>query len=176
MIKKEKGGQAMDTIFENRYRFSDKMMNEYVYGVLMKKTIIYGIIILIAGIAVFAWSIVRGNILFTGIYGAVIFIVAATLVFAPKLTKRELKRNIYTMHKGEQKETIVKFSDRIYMKEGELTMTVDYTQIRKIIDMKTSIVLYMGSNSGVILSKNGFECSDIDDFMEFIKEKCINVK
>lgn len=157
--------------FENRFYMTDKMLSEYVYKVLWKKYWILGsllsafsLIMLILTYHVRVYSSVA-------VYGTVLFISLFTTFLTPFLTKRQMKESGRRIHNGENVETVVEFGEDITMKEGAMSMTIKYSQIQRIIYLKSLYVLKFGKQNAIVLSPDGFTVGNAEEFKKFIESK-----
>lgn len=171
----------MNDRYENRYivdkkRFIDMYMHPMknnnrilVHNIIIG--ILLGLLMLWAGLfmdkGINATTIITVILMFVCIY---------LLFFARK--NFGIKSYEYTSSQYNKKEweVVTKFQDRIVITEDERTVEIAYDMVSEIIDSKEYIGILQGNEKGVRLLKTGFKDATPAEFMEFIKEKCKNIK
>lgn len=157
--------------FENRFYMTDKMLSEYVNKVLWKKYWILGTLLSAFSLAMLIFTCYAGMYSSATVYGTVLFISLGTTILTPLLTKRQIKESGRQIHNTEQVETVVEFGEDITMKEGTMSMSIEYSQIQKIIYLKSLYVLKFGKRNAIVLSPDGFTVGTAEEFRRFIEDK-----
>ncbi len=93
-------------------------------------------------------------------------------VFYPKYLMKKQEENISKLHNGNKPESVIRFSDKIYLTEGTFSVSFEYSQIIKIYNLKRSMVLMYSKQSGLIVKPNCFSVGTFEDFKKFINQKC----
>lgn len=97
-------------------------------------------------------------------------------IFYGILLFHEIKKIAFKLHNEEEQECIVQFGENIFMKEGNFSLGVEYSQINRIYYLKHSFVLMFARHNGIMVSPAHFTKGDFGDFQEFIQEKCPKAK
>lgn len=165
----------MEYEFENNYMASEEMIKEYINKIVIKKTIIFGWSVTIIGFLFGLIFLKTGDrtesiILFT-ITGITLF----TVLLIPYMTYREFLKNENALNNGKSNETMVSFGDNIAIKEGNINLTVEYSQIIKIYNLKYSYVLKFGKNNSILVVQDKFTKGNFDDFKKFLINK-VNIE
>ena len=161
-------------MFENKYFSTDEMLKEYIIKVSCKKLIIKGTLMGILGVVLSMLALRKGESF--GVYAtATIIIIIATIV-TPIITYREVKKSDKALHGHKKHQTVVRFDDKIHMIEGSVNIEIDYAQIQEIHILKKSCVLMFGKYNAIMLEQNSFTKGTFDEFLVFIREKCVNLK
>ena len=152
-------------MFKNEYTLNKNLITEYVYNIVCKKMIIYGIILIIFSLIMF----------FLGIESKLqlicICFVLVCIGFVPIIMIKNIERNSKNINNGKIEKTIIDINKNIIMNEGKVHIEFEYTQITKILQTKNFIVLCIGKQNAILLLKDGFVKENKADFLNFINEK-----
>lgn len=163
--------------FENRYYLTDDMLKEYARRTQCGTYLILGIVLALGAAVRIAMGIINKNSESMVIFVAAFFAALFVAFGAPKIMFKELKNNDKAVHKGAKRpQTTVKFSDKIYVKEGSVSRDWEFSQVTKLYDLKSSYVLMTGKRTSVILARDGFVKGDLESFRKYIKEMCPGVR
>lgn len=157
----------MNELFENEYLMDKKLLKEYVYNVLCKKTIIISLITALSGI-LFFWFVSNRD---AYIVLTVAIIASISAILLPIIAVKELEETGKRLNNGNIEKTNIKFSNNIVMNEGKAHLEFEYTQITKIIQTKNFIVLKTSENTAILVLKKGFLKGNEKDFIKFVEEK-----
>ena len=166
----------MEVKFENRYYGTNKMIYEYSWKVLCRRLIIMGMIYMIASAVFWYFSYINSFTTSMEIFMLVFIVELCIVAITPPLTARQLIENSKKIHNGKEYESIIKFSDKIYMREGAFSLDIEYSQIIRIYYLKHSCALMFGKRNAVIIDMNKFSIGSSDEFKGFIKKECVNLK
>ena len=158
------GGKNVEVQFENEYTMNKELIKEYVHNVLSKNTIIMGMLLTLLGIILLFVHIET-------IYPILVIIFGITLMLFPMIMTSELEKASKRLNNGTIEKTNVKFGENIVMDEGKAHLEFEYSQITKILQTKSFIVLQTSKQSAILVLKNGFTKGEEKEFMEFIEEK-----
>ena len=158
-------------MFENRYLTEDKILKEYIIKVISKKMFILCsvFIVLLSILLLGAWR--ERDVFGMGWYSSGVLILLVTMIGSPYFMYMEMKKMGETIHNHQTFETVVIFDDKIHLKEGDFSLTIDYTQIKKIHQLKYSCVLMFSKNQGIIIKQNSFVKGSFDEFLLFMNKK-----
>lgn len=162
-------------MLQNKFIVNDKILKEYVFKVACKNLIIWGNIIGIIGIALTIFYINKNNYFQVGLNLSLSIICLFTAYISPILMLKIIKSQNKNLHNSKSYETMITFSDKIYMNEGSYSNSFDYNQITKIYKLKTCYILTIGKIP-IIIEPNSFTNGSLNDFLSIITEKCINLK
>ncbi|MGI6028372.1 MAG: hypothetical protein ACOX81_03045 [Candidatus Heteroscillospira sp.] len=159
--------------FENRYRLTDEMLLEYVKrrnsrSLFMGSLMFSGINALL-GILLFylhksAWAAV------------LCFFAAVGLASGLSIPVFFLCRRRFPLSSAPVRETVVRFGEQIYYREGGRWETIDYRSLTGIRICRTFFALDMGRQAPILLSPNGFSNGDSTPFWHFLREKRPDLK
>jgi hypothetical protein len=168
-------GNYMD--FENRYYLTDTMLKEYIRRVKCSTYFLLGIILALGAAARIIIGIVKDN--YDSMVIFVLAFVAALFVafFTPEIMFKEVKNNDKLRKRdGTRPQTVVKFSDKIYIKEGSETKEYEFSQVIRLKNLKNSYLLMTSKKDAIIIDREGFARHGFDEFKEYIKDMCPGVK
>ena len=155
-------------LFENEYKMERKLYIEYVYKVLCKKTIIFGLAVAFFG----AWLFILMNNKSTAyVMLATSLISIIFAIITPLITIKQLEETEKRLNNGNIEKTNIKFLNNIVMNEGKVHLEFEYHQIIKIVETKNFIVLKISEQSAILVLKEGFLIGNKYDFINFIKEQ-----
>ncbi len=155
-------------MFRNEYYFNEKVIKEYVYGVLFRKGLIMGAVIFVIGLALFFVynTAARYFMLVMGI------LCMLSVVIIPVIYKNKLVKLTRDMHGGKEVITYVEFNeDEIVMTEGDDSYTFSYDELRSIKETKNIISVLTNASNAIIITKDGFTEGTLEDFRPFILSK-----
>ena len=157
-------------MFENRYLSEDKMLKEYILKVICKKTlIICSVSIVICIILLFvAWR--EKDIFGMGWYSLGAFVLLFTAIVSPHFMYQAMNKSGQALSNNQIFETVVIFNDRIHMTDGSFSLSIDYSQIKKIHILKHSCVLMFSKNQAIMIKQNSFVNSSFNEFLVFINK------
>lgn len=161
----------MDILFENKYYFNKKNLIEYAKDIPCKYIRILGYFFLIISLLYFHLSFKSKNLIITGV-AVLLCIISLRLIFYHLVYINTMEKTSLTLHNGVVAESIFQFTENdITLKEGKILMEFEYNQIKKIKEYKSTYVLMIGKNNGILLEKNNFTIGNFEDFKKFIAEK-----
>lgn len=163
----------MDIKFESRFYGTKKMYSEFIYRVVLKNTLIFCCILIVAFTVL---ALISNNPANINLYVCLIFMLVWCIVLIPPFMIRNVLKQGKKINNGKEYEAIVQFSDKIYVNEGNVALELEYSQIVKLCALKHSYVLMIGKTNGVLLSPEGFTIGTFEDFKEFIREMCPTAK
>ena len=158
--------------YECRYLATDVMYREYVRRVLCRRIFLIGALVALVSLVALGFSLREGDRLFATLFGSCLIIVLLTMVLSPPLLLRQIRENEQALHGGRKYETVVRFGNRILIREGSFSLAVDYGQIRSVRPMKHCCVLMFGPRSAVMVSPDHFTIGTYADFLNFVKNRC----
>ncbi|WP_172200348.1 YcxB family protein [Campylobacter sp. RM16188] len=97
-----------------------------------------------------------------------IFLRIFIIYLTPKMTLNAIKQGSDAIHDKNRYETRLKFSDKIYMSEGDFALALKYSQIFKIYRLKDGFALMFGSKQAILIDVSKFrehEMSEIESFL-----------
>lgn len=161
----------MEIKFENRYKTTELMLREYVHKVACRNIELMSLGVAVLGIVGLIVAVANHDNILLAVVGVCLVIAVFTGMLTPQLMLKELRETSARLNNGKKCETVVRFGDHITMEEGTTSMRFEYSQIRKIYNLKQSYVLMLGKQNGIMLSKVGFTKGTFADFKVFIKQK-----
>lgn len=144
---------------------SRKLYKEYVYGPLLKKDLIF---LSIFTILIFIINYNTGQLLENL---DLIIVLILVIIFIPMGQVKILENYNKRLHNGKIEKTVITFDKNIVMDEGKQHLEIGYSQISKIVETKSLVVLMMGRFSAVIVYKDGFTKGTLEEFKQFIDKK-----
>lgn len=166
----------MDIQYENRYVATDKMMFEYALKIANRRRIVVCLLLLPIWIYMLVRNLGSGNPSELLLPALGILYTAGCIILSPYLTLRRMKKAELTVHNGERPGEIVRFSDEIVLSKGTSSMTLAYSQISAFRRLQHLWVLRIGKTHSILLDPAGFTIGNADDFTQFIRMKCPNLK
>lgn len=173
------GGElSMDTLYENRYFVTDKMLFEYICKVLYKGL----------RTSAFIFSVIAGILLLFTLYQSpfvlsnivkvflLLILMLSIVIFAPIYALWQMKENSKRINNGQKHESVVKFGDNISISEGTFSLTLEYSQILKIYHLQYSYLLMFGKHNAIMLCPKHFTVGTFEDFETFIEQKVSLIK
>lgn len=165
----------MEPAFENRSFDTHHMLAEfarkYSLGPRIPTVIISGLLYLFSLIP----AVVSGSFREDGFFFVTIGIVLVVMFFLPHYYAWSILRGAKMNNDGILPETVITFGDTIELREGPVSVTVEYRKIVKVVRLKHSYVLMTSRRSGVLLRPECFTKGSFAQFKAFIREKCPNV-
>ena len=164
----------MEILFENRYYSDKKILTEYIKDVHCRYLRIIGFFFMLVAmlytyLILFKMKSLR---LVMAALTIVIFIVSLRLIFYHLLYLKNMKKSSLNLHNGQTPESILQFTDNnIALKEGKISIDLEFNQIKKIKEYKLIYVLMIGKRQGLILKKDSFSIGTFEEFKKFINEK-----
>lgn len=165
----EKNLKRSFSMFKNEYTINNKLIKEYVFCILCKDIIIWGLILSILLFMLFLLD----NALYINL--VLCFLILLFIIFFPFMIIKKLEDNEKILNNGKIEKTSILFDEKIIMDEGKVHLEFEYSQIKKIKQTKNLIALMINKESAILVNKNGFIKGNNDDFMKFIKEKKQNL-
>lgn len=157
--------------FENRYYTSDEMLRAYIRKVICKNIFRAGIAFSALSALMLLITCMGKDYVFAAVFGVCLIVLLSVVLFTPMLTLRQVKESNTRLHNGKECETVVGFGDRITMQEGTVSLTVEYSQIQRIVELPAVCVLMIGKQNAVLVDPAGFSVGTYPAFLEFIREK-----
>lgn len=164
----------MTTQFENEYYTSDQMISEYVHQVLCKPLKRHGAIFSGLALVMLMLTMKQEGSPFKYIFGVCLIIIISTTLLSPYLTIKQIKDNDRQIHGGQKMLTKTQFGKVIQITEGTFSLTVNYTQIIEIYELKSVYVMMFGKRNGIVIAPDAFTKGDFESFKVFIRKKCKN--
>ena len=162
-------------IFESRYKVTKDIYKEYVYKVLCRDLILNGILIVL--LSIFLCANLWGSNVSITLFLVTFFVSIFCIIFVPIVSLKSLmKLDKKLTGDKEHPETIVTFSDKITLIEGEQKITIEYSQIEKYYRLKSFSILMFSKQNGIMFDENNFTKGNKEDFESFIIQKCNKVK
>lgn len=165
----------MEPVLENRYTLNRKMLTEYArkagvgprpwYWLWVSPLIVFCILCAFHPY----FPNLRGN-------SILILVFVMLLSYLPELYAFRCVRRLKKQNGGTVPETLVSFGDAIEIQEGEASMKVDYSQIKKVKRLKQSYVLLIGRRTGILVDYYGFTEGSYLELVEFLREKRPDLK
>ena len=167
----------METRFENRYFCDKKLLREfarkYSVGPRPVATVIT-MVVMVLSLPVLVLSIRLGDDV---TMMAIAYLAMLLVQFLPRYYAWSIIRNTKKLNDGVLPETRVVFSEEnIQMFEGMVHLTIEYRKIRKGVRLKNGYALFNGKRSAVLLKPENFREGSFRDFLDFIREKCPDIK
>ena len=136
----------------------------------MKKMIIICSVFIVMCITLLfvAWR--EGDIFGMGWYSLGVFVLLFTAIVSPYFMYQAMKKSGQSLNNNQIFETVVIFDDRIHMTEGSFSLSIGYSQIKKIYVLKHSCVLMFRKNQVIMIKPNAFVNSNFHEFLVFIHE------
>lgn len=166
----------MQPYFENRYYSTNEMLREYINRVLCRKIFRFGSVIALLALIFTVLSWVEKDLVFCAILGVCFLIVLLTMLLTAPLMMRQMKEDTQRLHNGQTFETVVRFGERILLQEGDFSFACDYGQILRIHRLQHSWVLMFGARNGIMLDPERFTIGTLEDFEQFLQERCPQAK
>lgn len=161
----------MEILFENRYNETPEMTEEYIKKILCKKIKNLAIIVMLFSALMLITSLINHRYLLVIIY-SILFILSLTVtLFIEKLMRHQFYNNIQNIHGDIRPETILRFSNNINITEGKYSLNIEYSEIKKVQNLKYSYALILGTQQALLIKKDAFSIGDFESFQEFITSK-----
>jgi len=162
----------MKPVFENRYVGTMPMLMEYIRKIALRKLLhACGIGIWLA-LGMTIYLIVTGDRGNAVVSGAFLVLFALLRSFAPLMFAAHLARVSREMFEDQEVETCIAFADKIYMTEGEASVSVEYSQITEVLELNEIYALKTGEKGAVLVARGKFTAGDERDFMSFLRARC----
>ncbi len=97
--------------------------------------------------------------------------VGMALILFHKIMAYGAMRRTLKEHDGKIYQTIVTFTDKITLREGSVSLSLNYKDIVKTVDCGGLLALMFSKSSGVIIKKDGFAQGDFKSFSAFLEKK-----
>ena len=97
------------------------------------------------------------------------------LAAMPEITAFLSLRRI-TKQLGEVPSSRLEFGENIEISQGEMQMTIEYSDIRWVKQYRHTFILAMKDHMGISLDPDSFTTGDFASFKAFLREKCPDVK
>ena len=166
----------MDVRFENRLTGNKEMALEFYGKLLYRNRRLYYAILSIANLYLL-WSFLRAGNTFWTVSTVVFALYLLFMAMAiPRMAFRRSKKNSLSMNRGKEIEQVVRFGDNIAISADTSSVTLEYSQISRMIRLKHSLILQFGKNQYILLSPDGFTLGNPDDFEAFLRTMCPNLK
>lgn len=157
-------------MFENEYLMDKRLLKEYVYNSIGKKYIINGFFVFITGLIMYL--LIEINVRYVVLTCSLIGLYFA--IFFPGILINSFEKTGRQLNNGKIEKTNIKFNTNILMKEGNVQMQYEYSQIKKISETKNFFVLSLGNESAILVHKEGFIKGNKENFLEYMYKK-INI-
>lgn len=166
----------MEILFENRYFVTKDVFAEFLKGTVLKKTRVLSLVLMVMDFIII-YIVIKEKKSYGELIGfCLIFLLAVALYFLHIRIGKNMYNNTLEFHTGKLKESILRFGEEaIMLEEGKTFMEFEYSQIKKIYELKKLYVLMLGKQNGIVLRKDSFSVGTIYKFRDFIKEKCRSV-
>ncbi|MCD7980029.1 MAG: YcxB family protein [Fusobacterium sp.] len=146
-------------------------------SITMKHLRIYGAILAVVCFYITYLNIARGKNSFEIFVFVVMFLFSIAMYFLHLKISKDMMKNTLAIHNGIIPESIFRFGENtITFEEGKTFMEFDYSQIKRIYELKKLYVLMIGKQNGIIIRKDSFSVGTFHKFKEFIGRKCKNIK
>ncbi len=165
----------MEPVLENRYDLNRKMLTEYArkagvgprhwYWLWISPVILFCILCAFHPY----FPNLRGN-------SVIILAFLMLISYLPEFYAIYIMRKTKKRNGGIVPETVISFGSSILIQEGDASMKVDYSQIRKVKRLKQSYVLLIGRRRGILVDYYGFAKGSYLELVEFLREKRPDLK
>lgn len=162
--------------FENRHGMPDEILKEFLAVVNRKAwMVLFAIAGLLLAYGVFVW--IKDNDHITFWMNLVIvagWIFLRSRAYKKQITKmREAARALYGNHEYQIK---MRFGKRITAYENNKEGHLEYRRITAIYEKQHALILMLGKQHAVMVSKTGFTKGSLEAFRPFILQQCPQVK
>lgn len=166
----------MQSEFECKFDVSDELLKQYVSTITRGqiRQISFAIIFAICSMSLLFWVKDEFDMFEVGILSAavaVIFMGIFIIYLTPKMTLNAIKQGSDAIHDGNRYETRLKFSDKIYMSEGDFALGLKYSQISKIHRLKDGFALIFGAKQAILIDSSKFSEHEISKIESFLAGK-----
>lgn len=169
----------MKTIFENECTYTYQ-----VYLQLKRKTMdkafvhtAYWIIGILT--VILAFCIYKGWMIALLFGGPVLLFTLYRLLWTPIRLAVFAHRKNREIHNGKDVVTVNNFYDDHVLAINALTKNktnIKYEDVLKLLETRDTYIMEMERGLVLIMDKNGFKKGTKEDFVEFLKEKCVNAE
>lgn len=143
----------------------------------MKRLRICGIILAVICFCIAYLNIARRRGSFEILVFVVMFFFSVAIYFLHIKVSKDMMKNTLAVHNGVHTESIFRFGEEVItLEEGKIFIEFDYSQIKKIYELKKLYILMIGKQNGIIVRKDSFSVGTFHKFKEFIERKCRNIK
>lgn len=167
----------MEVRFENQFVMDEKMLREINTRISFVRRLLFMIFFGLMAIwyvrEILLWGVtlLSGSMLAVCI-GYIVWLIAEPSVYALRSINRTKK-----YHDGDNPAYFITCTDeRIECRRGDACFSVPYHKIDKVHFYEHSIVVRAGKSTQVVLSQTGFTKGAKGEFVEFLWEKCPNLK
>ena len=112
-------------------------------------------------------NITQKNLPLTLFFLFLLLVFIALTIYLPKRRRRKTEKNI---DKYPNSYCTFSFYELYFKSENQVLY---YFKIYKIFETKDYFYFYLNRDYALMLSKNGFQVGNVDDFRNFIKQKCL---
>lgn len=162
----------MEALFVNRYYPTKKLFEGFYKKTSQKYSKIIGFIgIALLAVTVLTLAWMNALDLFLLLFALVGFSLCLALILFHKIMAYGAMRRTLKEHDGKIYQTIVTFTDKITLREGSVSLSLNYKDIVKTVDCGGLLALMFSKSSGVIIKKDGFAQGDFKSFSAFLEKK-----
>ena len=141
--------------------------------IILKRLRICGAILAVGCFCIGYLNIVRERTIFEILVFVVMFFFSIAIYFLHFKVSKDMMKNTLAIHNGIIPESIFRFGEEIVtLEEGKVFMEFDYSQIKRIYELKKLYVMMIGKQNGIILRKDSFSVGTFHKFKDFIERKC----
>lgn len=156
-------------MIENRFFMSDDVLKEFIYKVLCKKTMTYGIIISSLSFLLLIYSTINKDMFMSGVFLVNTFICTLSIILSPILALKSFKEK--NKEKGFKEEIIIIFLDeKISLKEGTYSVDIGYDNILSIHRLDLSTVFMLSKTNGLIVNNSTFTKGSLDECIALVQK------
>ena len=164
----------MEYQFENVQHYNRKMRLEFNYKIYCRLALLYGTIMGVITAVYVSMAINQAPIYWIAVIASLGFVVHYfTWPYRLEIKQRKRWEKYYD---GLDEPAYLRFGDKIYAEDSNSTYTVEYRKIEKVIVLKHGIFLRHAEKAYLCVDPNCFTKGTCGEFMEFLREKCPNLK
>lgn len=168
----------MTTIFENKCTYTYEFYLQLKRKTMEKSFVNTCYAAMLIVIALGILTIAKGWYTFTIVAVAALLFVLYRLIGTPIRLAAFAARKNREIH-GKDVETVNNFYEDHVLAINALTMNktnIPYEEVKRLLQTKDLFIIGMDKGLVLLLDKNGFEKGSKEEFVNFMKEKCVHAE
>ncbi len=168
-------------MFVSNYEMDNELLKEFAQKIGCKNTVkqwiillCISIIMIISFFAITEWEdmglLTKVLLLGLPVYCSVWLFTAPHRCYKTMVKHRKKLSSVLNGHR-----TVI-FTENIAVSEGTSNYTLEYSDVTKLIEYRTFFYLFVNKQMGCIVGRSSFGDKTDEEFLDFLREKCVNVK
>lgn len=118
------------------------------------------------------YALIIKDYVFTSFFTSLLILFSILFVSISSSSYSQYTKKFYALSNNNKYESIFTFDDNIFIKHGPISLTLEYSLIKKIYSTKNAYIFLINDNISFMINPNTFTLGTFQEFLPFIQIKC----